>query len=113
MSDFIDNDTYNEYISYILRLLSEQDLPFKTYLLIYAFSFSGTFVEYRTCMLNICPIGRNATKEQRDLFEQYDKEYHVRSIMIEQLKARFPNLKLTYLIGGQTSFDILPEVRTT
>lgn len=71
---------------------------------------SGTFIEYRTCMLNVCPIGRSASKEQRDQFEALDKEKHIRLQMIESLKSQFPHLKLTYLIGGQSSFDILPEV---
>ena len=71
---------------------------------------SGTFIEYRTCMLNICPIGRGASKEQRDQFEALDNEKHFRLQMIESLKAQFPHLKLTYLVGGQSSFDILPEV---
>ena len=38
----------------------------------------GTFIEYRSCMLNICPIGRSATKEQRDQFEILDKEKQIR-----------------------------------
>lgn len=61
-------------------------------------------------MLNICPIGRRATKEQRDQFETLDKEKQIRKQIIDQLKSDFPELKLTYLIGGQSSFDILPEV---
>ena len=61
-------------------------------------------------MLNICAIGRDANKEQRDFFEMYDKEHHIRLKLIESLQEHFPHLKLTYLIGGQTSFDILPIV---
>jgi hypothetical protein len=38
----------------------------------------GTFIEYRTGMLNVSPIGRNCSREERDEFEQYDKTAHVR-----------------------------------
>ena len=110
LTDFMSEKELNEYIQYTLRLLSDLDIPFRTFDYNLDLSFRGTFVEYRTCMLNICPIGRDATKEQRDFFEVYDKEHHVRLKMIESLQQRFPQLKLTYLIGGQTSFDILPEV---
>jgi hypothetical protein len=34
---------------------------------------SGTFIEYRTGMLNISPIGRNCSHAERDAFEEYDK----------------------------------------
>ena len=34
----------------------------------------GTFVEYRTAMLNISPIGRNCSMEERNAFEVYDNE---------------------------------------
>ena len=101
----------NVFICRILRLLSEVDLPFRTFFIpIYFFISRGTFIEYRSCMLNICPIGRSATKEQRDQFEILDKEKQIRKSIIDQLQAEFPDLKLTYLIGGQSSFDILPEV---
>lgn len=33
---------------------------------------SGTFIEYRTGMLNISPIGRNCNRGERDAFEEYD-----------------------------------------
>jgi hypothetical protein len=33
---------------------------------------SGTFIEYRTGMLNISPIGRNCDRAERDAFEVYD-----------------------------------------
>jgi hypothetical protein len=33
---------------------------------------SGTFIEYRTGMMNISPIGRNCDREERDAFEVYD-----------------------------------------
>ena len=33
----------------------------------------GTFIEFRNGMLNVSPVGRNCTKEERDQFEAYDQ----------------------------------------
>ena len=35
----------------------------------------GTFIEFRSGMLNVSPIGRNCSQEERDDFEKYDKVY--------------------------------------
>jgi len=50
-------------------------------------------------MLNISPIGRSCSQEERDAFEIYDKEHKVRENLIAKLKARFPDLGLVYLVG--------------
>ena len=31
------------------------------------------FIEYRNGMINVSPIGRNCSQEERDAFEIYDK----------------------------------------
>lgn len=36
--------------------------------------------------------------------------HHVRQQMVDDLKNRFPDLAFSYLIGGQTSFDVVPKV---
>ena len=33
----------------------------------------GTFVEFRSGLINISPIGRNCSREERNEFEKYDK----------------------------------------
>lgn len=38
-----------------------------------SFIFRGTFIEFRNGMLNVSPIGRNCSQEERDEFEKYDK----------------------------------------
>lgn len=37
--------------------------------------FRGTFIEFRSGMLNVSPIGRNCSQEERDEFEKYDKVF--------------------------------------
>ena len=43
-----------------------QDIPIKR----------GTFIEFRKGMLNVSPIGRNCSQEERDEFERYDRARH-------------------------------------
>jgi phosphomannomutase len=75
-------------------------------------------------MINISPIGRNASTEERNEFERYDQvgsarrlpavpaddEVHgVRKAMLEKLRTEFAHLGLTFSIGGQISFDVFPN----
>ena len=60
-------------------------------------------------MLNVSPIGRNCSQEERNDFEKYDKEHHIRETMVEVLKKEFPDYGFVYLIGGQISFDVVPK----
>ena len=60
-------------------------------------------------MLNVSPIGRNCTQEEREEFEKYDKGAGVRQAMVEVLENEFDDFKLKFSIGGQISFDIFPQ----
>lgn len=75
------------------------------------FDSRGTFVEFRTSLINICPLGRNASSQERLAFSEYDREHHIREKMIDDLQQSFGHLHFTYLIGGLTSFDVVPQVR--
>ena len=55
----------------------------------------GTFVEFRNGMINVSPVGRNASKAERDEFEAWDKKNGCRPKMIEAIEKEFPNLGLT------------------
>lgn len=68
----------------------------------------GTFIEFRSGMLNISPIGRNCSREERDDYEKFDLEHNIRKNMVEAMKKEFADLNLTYSIGGQISFDCFP-----
>jgi len=86
------------FINFVLGYLSKVVLPVKR----------GNFVEFRAGMLNISPIGRSCSQEEREAFEKYDKEHKIREKMIEDIEKEFPNFGLTYSIGGQISFDVFP-----
>ena len=89
----------NRLISFILKYLSTIELPQKR----------GTFIEFRNGMLNVSPIGRNCSREERNAFEAYDKEHKIRETMVAALQAEFADEDLTFSIGGQISFDLFPK----
>ncbi|XP_050302217.1 phosphomannomutase 2 [Anthonomus grandis grandis] len=92
-------ENIQKFINYCLEYLSKITLPVKR----------GTFVEFRSGMLNISPIGRSCSQSERDQFEKYDKEHNIREKMIDALKKQFPDIGFTYSIGGQISFDVFPN----
>lgn len=55
-------------INFLLHYIADLDIPIKR----------GTFIEFRNGMLNVSPIGRNCSQEERDGFEEYDKKANVR-----------------------------------
>ena len=59
-------------------------------------------------MINVSPIGRNCSREERDQFEIFDKTAGVRRAFVEKLEAEFADLGLRFSIGGQISFDVFP-----
>jgi len=98
LADELGDDKIQKLVNWVLRYLSELTIPVKR----------GTFIEYRTGMMNISPIGRNCSREERNAFEVYDNEHKVRSTMVEAMKQEFADYNLTFSIGGQISFDVFP-----
>ncbi|EQC41311.1 phosphomannomutase [Saprolegnia diclina VS20] len=98
LKEFLGNEKLNKFISFTLLYIANLDIPIKR----------GTFIEFRQGMLNVSPIGRNCSQEERDDFEQYDHIHQVRSKMVNVLRTQFPEYNLTYSIGGQISFDVFP-----
>ena len=86
------------FIDFVLRYVADLDIPVKR----------GTFIEFRTGMLNVSPIGRNCSQSERDEFERYDKVHGVRAAMVATLREKFAHLGFTYSVGGQISFDVFP-----
>ena len=60
----------------------------------------GTFLEYRNGMMNISPIGRNCSKDERNDFEEFDKTAKVRPAFVEALQKELADLNLQFSIGG-------------
>merc|ERR1712046_540256 len=99
ISEHLGEEKIQRLINWTLRYLSEITLPLKR----------GTFIEYRAGMMNISPIGRNCSREERNDFEKFDNENLIRKKMIEAMKVEFADYDLPYSIGGQISFDVFPK----
>lgn len=99
ISTYLGYDKLKEFVNFCLKYISELDIPIKT----------GTFLELRTGILNISPIGRNCTQEERDAFVVYNKEHHILEKFRETLVKNFSEkFGLEISIGGQISFDVYP-----
>ncbi|BGP17835.1 hypothetical protein JCM10213_008365 [Rhodosporidiobolus nylandii] len=96
---FLGEEKYQKLVRFVLHYIADLDIPIKR----------GTFMEFRNGMVNISPIGRNASVKERDEFEKYDKEHNIRKPFVEALKKEFADYGLTYSIGGQISFDVFPN----
>ena len=98
LEDYVSPVTIRRLVNACLALIAECPCPWKT----------GTFIERRNCMLNVSPIGRACTQEQRERFAQWDLEVGARRDIVEALRTKFPDLPMEMAIGGQISIDIFP-----
>ncbi|EFO16787.1 eukaryotic phosphomannomutase [Loa loa] len=87
-----------ELINFTLREFSAIDLPVKR----------GNFIEFRNGMLNLSPIGRSCTQEERLQFVAYDKEHSIRQKFVKKLQDFTEGWDLNIRIGGQISVDVFP-----
>jgi len=76
---------YKELVKFILHYVADLDIPVKR----------GTFVEFRNGMINVSPIGRNASVQERNNFNAYDQEHKVREKFVAILREKFKDLGLT------------------
>ena len=98
LSSHLGEDNLKALINFCLHYIADLDLPIKR----------GTFIEFRNGMLNVSPIGRNCSQEERDEFEKFDEGAGVRKAFVAALREKFADLNLTYSIGGQISCDVFP-----
>jgi len=67
----------------------------------------GNHLEYRTGMLNVSTVGRNASVAQRENYFEWDKSSEERARFIAQINAA--ELPYEASAGGQISIDIVPR----
>lgn len=96
MKDHIGEERLRTLINELLSYLSELNVPVKR----------GTFIEYRNGMLNVSPIGRACSRDERNEFEAWDKQTKCRETMVVHFRKKYPELQFS--IGGQISFDVFP-----
>lgn len=85
---WIGEDQYKELVRFVLHYIADLDIPIKR----------GTFIEFRNGMINVSPIGRNASIQERNDYQKYDLEHDIRKTFVEKLKERFGHLGLTYVL---------------
>ncbi|XP_069124608.1 phosphomannomutase 2-like [Argopecten irradians] len=85
-------------INFAMKYMSDIKLPAKR----------GTFFEFRSSMINICPVGRSCSQKERLEFAAYDKEHKMREKFQTALREAFPDDGLVFAIGGQISIDVYP-----
>lgn len=82
---WLGQEKYQKLVRWILKYIASiEDIP----------KMTGTFVEFRTGMINVSPVGRNASGPERDEFEAWDQKSGCRTKMIEALKKEFPDIGL-------------------
>jgi len=99
IANFIGEEKIQKFINFCLGYMSKLELPFKR----------GNFIEFRNGLINVCPVGRSVTQQQRDAFYQLDQKENIRAKLVQALEAEFPDLGLTFAIGGQISIDAYPK----
>uniref|UniRef100_A0A6B2LGD2 Phosphomannomutase n=1 Tax=Arcella intermedia TaxID=1963864 RepID=A0A6B2LGD2_9EUKA len=98
IKEHLGEERIKSFINFVLHYIADLDIPIKR----------GTFVEFRTGLINVSPIGRNCSQQERDHFEVYDKDLKIRETMVNVLKEKFKEYNLKFSIGGQISFDVFP-----
>ncbi|KAF8821256.1 phosphomannomutase [Cardiosporidium cionae] len=91
----IGEDRLKRIINFTLKYFSELDIPIKR----------GTFIECRASMLNLCPIGRSCSYEERLDFVKLDKEENIRQKFVDALNVEFATFPVQFALGGQISVD--------
>merc|ERR1711991_532451 len=96
--EYLGEERYKKLTNFILHYIADLDLPIKR----------GTFIELRTGLINVSPIGRNCSREERMAYEKFDIEHNVRKNFVAVLEKEFADYKMRFSIGGQISFDVFP-----
>lgn len=82
---WLGEDRWKELANFCLHYIADLDIPVKR----------GTFIEFRNGMVNVSPVGRNASNEERLAFNAFDNEHKVREKFVAVLKEKFGHLGLT------------------
>lgn len=96
---YLGEDNIKKLINFLLKYIADLDIPIKR----------GTFIQFRTGTINVSPIGRDCSNQERKEFYEYDLENNIRKNLVKTLQENFSELELNYTIGGMISIDIFPK----
>lgn len=84
----------DELIKYLEELVENSTFSPKT----------GKHINYRTGMINLSTVGRNATDKERNEYAIFDSIFQERKTIVASLEEKFTNYE--FHIGGEISIDI-------
>lgn len=100
IKEVLGDTALRELIDFSLLYMADMDLPFKR----------GTFFELRTALINIAPMGRNCTYEERLRFNDFDAEHNVLKKFRDALDEKFSKkFNLVFSLGSSISIDCFIE----
>eukprot|EP01031_Cornospumella_fuschlensis_P037431 gene37431-45453_t len=76
---YLGEDNVKALVNFCLHYIADLDIPIKR----------GTFIEFRSGMLNVSPIGRNCSREERNEYEKFDLANDVRKKFVAVLQEKF------------------------
>ena len=92
----------------IIYMLIENQLRIKRTLYGKLVPLTGNFIDCRGSMINWCPIGRNATHDDRKKWVELDQQHNIRNNFIDCYFRSPIYESVEVKLGGSTSFDIFP-----
>jgi len=96
---YMGEDCLQSFINFALKALSDISLPCKR----------GTFIEFRSGLINVSPIGRSCSQQEREQFFEYDQKHGIREKLVQLFTEKFGDSGLCFVIGGQISIDVFPS----
>lgn len=83
-----------EELSFLENILNESSYPVRT----------GNHIEMRIGLCNFSIVGRNATREQRSDYAQWDRELKERDNIASRINSSCPRLEAS--VAGETGVDV-------
>lgn len=93
-SDWKPSDELQQYLN---KLLTTSNFAIKT----------GTHIEKRPGSINFSIVGRQANKQERQRYVQYDNEHNERQSIQKLIESNFPDVSA--VVGGETGIDIFEK----
>ncbi|XP_075607411.1 phosphomannomutase 1 isoform X2 [Balearica regulorum gibbericeps] len=105
IQDHLGEELLQDLINFCLNYMALLKLPKKR----------GTFIEFRNGMLNISPIGRSCTPEERIEFSELDKKERIREKFVAALQREFAGkgLRFSRAEKDKVPAAVSPQARGT
>jgi phosphomannomutase len=98
LEHFVDRADIARLVEFLLATIASTECPWRY----------GTFVERRSCMLNVSPVGRACPADVRSAFREWDDITGCRRSIVRRVREAFPTLPIDMAVGGDISIDLFP-----